>query len=143
LSSETAQAFHWVGSEMRADSALMAAATGGVFLSYAPLDTVAPYAIFGRQSGSDVTTVNQIRLFVHILLQIKAVGPQGQGGNFGVLETIANRIDALFKDRRNIGLASGGILACYRESELEYPELVNAQPWENLGGLYHLEVQGA
>ena len=140
--SETAQAFHWVSSEMRADSALIAAATGGVYLSFAPLDTVAPYVIFGRQSGSDVATVNQIRLFVHILLQIKAVGPSGQGGNFAALETIANRIDALFKDRRNIGLSSGGVLACYRESELEYPELVNEQPWENLGGLYHIELQG-
>ncbi len=141
--SETAQAFHWVASEMRSDSALIAAATGGVYLSFAPLDTVAPYVIFGRQSGSDVNTVNAIRLFVHILLQIKAVGPSGQGGNFAALETIANRIDALFKDRRNIGLSSGGVLACYRESELEYPELVNEQPWENLGGLYHIELQGA
>src|SRR6266581_630009 len=88
-------------------------------------------------------TVNAIRLFVHILLQIRAVGPSGQGGNFGVLETIANRIDALFKDRLNIPLSSGGVLACYRESELEYPELVNAQPWENLGGLYHIELQGS
>jgi len=128
---------------MRADSALIAAATGGVYLSFAPLDTVAPYVIFGRPSGSAVATVHQIRLFVHILLQIKAVGPSGPGGNFGVLETIANRIDALFKDRRNITLSSGGVLACYRESELEYPELVNEQPWENLGGLYHIELQGS
>ncbi len=128
---------------MRADSALMAVATGGIYLRFAPLDTMSPYVIFGRQGGSDVNTVNGIRLFVHILLQIKAVGPSGPGGNFGVLETIANRIDALFKDRRNITLSSGGVLACYRESELEYPELVNEQPWENLGGLYHIELQGA
>jgi Protein of unknown function (DUF3168) len=142
--SETSLAFHWVGSELRNDSALMAAATGGVYLNLAPVDTVAPYVLFGRQGGTDVMTVNGVRLFVHILLQIKAVGPSGPGGSFAVLETIANRIDALFKDRRNITLSGGGLLACYREQELEYPDpdVLTGQPWAHLGGVYHLELQG-
>jgi hypothetical protein len=129
---------------MQADSALMAAATGGIYREFAPMDTVPPYAMVQRQAGKDVNTVNGIRIKVHILMQIKAVGPSGQGGNYTALEIIANRIDALFKDQRNIGLpAGGGILACYREDELAYGEDVNAQPWSNLGGLYHIEIQGA
>jgi len=139
---ETAQAYQWVATTMQADSALMAAATGGVFREYAPMDTVPPFALVARQAGSDVNTVNEIRLFVHILLQIKALGPSGPGGSYAALEIIANRIDALFKNQRSVGLASGGVLACYRESELAYGEIVNGQPWSHLGGLYHIELQG-
>jgi len=138
--SETAQAFAWVDATMRADSSLMAAAVGGVHQGFADIGTVPPFVSYGRQSGSDVTTVNQIRLFVHILLQIKAVGPIA---NYAALVVIADRIDALFKDKRNIGLASGGILACYRDSELAYDDPpVNGAAWANLGGLYHIELQG-
>src|SRR5216683_6525759 len=137
--SETYQAQQWVASTMQGDAPLMAAATGGVFREYAPMDTVPPFALVARQSGSDVNTVNEIRLFVHILLQIKALGPSGPGGSYAALEIIANRIDSLFKNQRSVGLASGGVLACYRESELAYGEIVNGQPWSHLGGLYHIE----
>ncbi len=140
--SETAQAYNWVGSTMQADSALMAAATGGIYREYAPVDTVAPFVIVQQQVATDVLTVNAVRLFVHILLQIKALGPSGQGGNYGVLVTIADRIDALFKSVRDVGLSTGGILCCYREQSLAYSELINGQPWSHLGGLYHIELQG-
>src|SRR6266568_4228709 len=124
--SETAQAYQWAASTMQADSALMAAATGGIYREYAPLDTVAPFVIVQQQVATDVLTVNAVRLFVSILLQIKALGPSGQGGNYGALITIADRIDALFKSVRSFGLSSGGVLACYREQSITYSELVNS-----------------
>jgi hypothetical protein len=127
---------------MQADSALVAAAVGGVYREYAPVDTVAPFVIVAQQVATDVLTVNAIRLFVSILLQIKAIGPSGQGGNYGALVTIADRIDALFKSVRDVGLGTGGILCCYREQSLAYSELINGQPWSHLGGLYHIELQG-
>ena len=127
---------------MQADSALMAAATGGIYREYAPLDTVAPFVIVQQQVATDVLTVNAVRLFVSILLQIKALGPSGQGGNYGALITIADRIDALFKSVRSFGLSSGGVLACYREQSITYAELVNGQPWSHLGWLYRIELQG-
>src|SRR5258708_14160010 len=114
--SETSLAYTWVATTMQADSALMAAATGGVFQGFAPMDTVPPFALVARQGGSDVNTVNAVRLFVHILLRIQAIGPSGPGGNFAALVTIADRIDALFKAKRNIGLSSGGILPFSREN---------------------------
>ena len=140
--SETAQAFQWVASTMQADSALMAAAVGGIYREYAPVDTVAPFALVSQQAGTDVLTANAVRLFVHILLQIKMIGPSGPGGNYGALITGADRIDALFKSVRSVGLSSGGVLACYREQTIAYGELVNQQPWSHLGGLYRIELQG-
>ncbi len=141
--SETALAYDWIATTMQADSALMAAATGGVWREFAPLDTLAPFALVARQSGFDVATVNEIRIKVDILLRIQAIGPSGPGGNYAALITIANRIDALFKNVRNAGLAGGLVLACYRDSELAYGEIVNGQPWSYLGGLYHIELTGS
>ncbi len=140
--SETAQAFTWVATTMQADSALMAAATGGIFQGYAPELTMPPFIMVNQQAATDVLTVNAVRLFVRILLQIKVLGPSGSGGNYGVLVTIADRIDALFKSVRSVGLPSGGVLACYREQSVAYSELINEQPWSHLGGLYHIELQG-
>ena len=128
---------------MQADSALMAAATGGVFREYAPMDTVPPFVIVQQQSSVDVNTMNGTRLFTNKLMQIKALGPSGPGGNYTALVTICDRIDALFKNVRDIGLPSGGVLACYRESEIAYGEIVNGQPWSHLGALYRIELQGS
>src|SRR5258708_15752524 len=127
---------------MQADSVLMAAATGGIFQGYAPESTLPPFIMVNQQSATDMLTVNAVRLFVHILLQIKVLGPSGPGGNYGALVTIADRIDALFKSVRSVGLPSGGVRACYRDQSGAHSELINDQPWSPPVGLYHLELQG-
>lgn len=136
--SETAQAFGWLYSTMVADSALMAAATGGVFQGFADLATVPPYVLYIQQSNVDTLTLNARRLFTRGLFQIKAVGPTA---NYAALVTIADRIDALFKSVSSVALSSGGILECYREQSLAYDELVNGQAWSHLGGLYNIDLQ--
>jgi len=140
---ETAQAYQWVASTMQSDAPLMAAAVGGVWREYAPVDTVAPFALVSQQAGTDVLTANAVRLFVSILLQIKMIGPSGPGGNYGALITGADRIDALFKSVRSVGLGTGGILCCYREQTIAYGELVASQPFSHLGGLYRIQIQGS
>jgi hypothetical protein len=141
--SEVAQAYQWISTTMAADAPLMAAATGGIYREYAPVDTLPPFVIVQQQAGTDMLTVNAVRLFVHLLVQIKALGPSGIGGNYGALVTIADRIDALFKSVRSVGLGgAGGVLCCYREQTIAYGELIDNQPWSHLGGLYHIELQG-
>src|SRR5258707_4886007 len=73
--SETYQAFTWIDSTMRADSLLMAAATGGVWQEFANIGTVPPFALYARQGGSDNNTPNETRLFARILMRIQAIGP--------------------------------------------------------------------
>ena len=135
-------AFQWIDSEMRADTALMAAAVGGVWQGIATSGVVAPYALYNRQAGQDVMTLQAIRLWSSILMQIKAIGP---AANYAALVVIADRIDALFKDRRNVGFSRGGVLACYREQEIAYeePKLINGSAWSHLGGLYRIDLQGS
>ncbi len=138
--SETYQAFNWTTTTMRADSALMAAAVGGVYQGYAPIGTTPPFAIVSQQVATDALTLNAVRMFVHILLQIKAIGP---ANNYAALVTIADRIDALFKSVRTVGLSTGGVICCYREQSLAYEEIINGAQWSHLGGLYHIELQGS
>ena len=137
---EVAMAYAWIDATMRADTALMAAATGGVWQGDADIGTIPPFAAYGRQADSDITTLAGVRLYASLLLQIKAVGPVA---NFAALVIIANRIDALFGSVRATGLpGGGGVLSSVREGELELPEVINGAQWSNLGGLYRVSLQG-
>lgn len=138
--SELAQAFNYVVTTMQADSALTTAAVGGVWQGFADIGTVPPYALVTQQANADTLTMNAVRLFNSMLLQIKAVGP---ASNFVALVTIADRIDALFGRAGYVTLTSGGVLSCYRESALVYDEIVNGAAWSNLGGLYRIALQGS
>jgi hypothetical protein len=139
--SELAQALQWAESTMQADSALMAIAVGGVWLSYAPIGTLPPFAIMSQQAANDMLTVNAVRLFTDILLQIKMIGP---ATTYTATVAGADRIDALFKSVRDVGLSgSGGVLSCFREQIISYSELINGAAWHHLGGLYHIRLQGS
>src|SRR5258707_11151024 len=92
--SETYQAFTWIDSTMRGDVPLMAAATGGVWQEFANIGTVPPFALYARQGGSDVNTMNEVRLFVHILMRIQAIGPTAF---YSTIAPLPNRTLALFK----------------------------------------------
>lgn len=129
--------FEWLYGVLSGDTTLLSYATGGVWRAYAPPATVPPYVIMGHQSSQDVTTMNAFRLMTSALYQVKIVGP---ASNMTPLVNGAERIDQL------IGLTSGVvtngvILASYREQPLEVPELVNGELWENIGGLYRLQVE--
>jgi len=137
--SELAQALQWAESTMQADSALMTVAVGNIWLAFAPIGTVPPFVIMSQQSATDVLTVNAVRLFTDILMQIKMIGP---ATNYAAVVAGADRIDALFKSVRSVGLGTGGVLCCYREQIVSYSELINGAAWHHLGGLYHIELQG-
>jgi hypothetical protein len=139
--SEVAQAFQWVNSTMRADTALMSVAVGGVWQGIADLGTIPPYASYGKQADSDKLTVNAIRLWASILMQIKMVGPTS---NYAALVAGADRIEALFGNVRSVGLpGGGGVLQSYRDGEVALDDVVNGAAWAHLGGLYRIDVQGS
>jgi hypothetical protein len=95
-----------------------------------------------QQSGVDTDTANAHRLFSRLLVQIVAIGPSAQ---YATLQTIADRIEALFGSTRAFGLpGGGGVLECWRTQPLAYPEpLVNGKAWSRLGGLYQIDLQGS
>lgn len=138
---EIAQAYNWIDTTLRADSALMAAATGGVYQGYADISVIPPYALYTQQAGTDILTMNALRLWTSILMQIKMIGPASQ---FTALVTGADRIDALFKLVRATALpGSGGVLEAHREQTIAYEELINGAQFSHLGGLYRIDLQGS
>lgn len=137
---ESWQAIQWIASTAKADSALVAAATGGIWHEAADIGVTAPYMLFLQQSGTDTDTANAHRLFSRLLFQIVAVGPTAQ---YATLATIADRIDALFT-ARSVALSVGGVLESWRTQPIAYPEpLVNGKAWSRLGGLYQIDLQGS
>jgi hypothetical protein len=137
--SETAQAFAWIQSTLQADSAWVAASTGGLAQGFADIGTVPPYTRYMQQSNADSLTMNARRLFARGLFLIVAVGPTS---NYAALVTIADRIDALFGSTSSVALSpSGGILESYREQSYAADYPVNGQAWSELGGLYQIDVQ--
>lgn len=138
---EIYQAYAYIVGAMKADTALTAAATGGVWQGFAPIDTPMPYALVTKQSDHDVLTLNVNRVMSHLLLQIKAVGLTS---DYDTLEIIANRIDALFGKQEASTPPTGGIvLGTYRESQISYEEApAPGVQISHLGGLYDIDLQG-
>lgn len=121
------------------DTAFMALVSG-VFLSIAPTNTQPDWCVIGVQSpGADTLSANAVRLLAQPLVSVKLVGPAADMAN---LSAAYARADALLQPSgqplRNDPVT--GTLACYRVSALFLPEpqLINGEPWVNLGGLYRL-----
>ena len=138
--SEIAQAYQFIDSTLRADTSLMTASVGGVWQGIADISTVGPHVSYTQQSSADKNTVNAVRLFANLLIQIKAVGPSSQ---YVTLVTIADRIDTDFKRVGPVTLASGYVLACFRESTLALEEVVNGAQISHLGCLYRIQLEGS
>jgi hypothetical protein len=133
--------FQWLQYVLTQDATLMGYVAGNVFRSLAPATTQPPYIIYGYQSGSDVLTVNAVRLTSNLLYQVKVCGPASMDIT---LAAAATEIDKVLKRPAGIPITPdglGAILAGYRESPLIVDSEVNGEVWSNVGGLYRLEIQ--
>jgi hypothetical protein len=137
---ETAQAFRWVVTTAKADVALMSKATGGVHQGKAPIGTKGIIAQVTQQAESDTKTMQAVQVFARILLQIKGVG---DSSSFDDIEIVADRIEALFGDQRNVPLSPGWVLNSHRETIVSYEEFSSGVQKSHLGGLYRVTLQGA
>lgn len=138
---EQARSLQWLMTTLRASTALTAAAPGGVYDSYAPAGTATPFVIVQRQStGQDITGAGHQRFMNRALFTVKVVG---EAAKDAAMVTAADAIDAAL-DRQSGATADGHILACVRENDLEYPELVNGSVlWKHLGGEFTVWTQPA
>ncbi len=138
---EVLLALEWLTTTLNADSTLTGLVTGGIWRGSAPVEAVPPYVVMNFQAGSDVLTLNGVRLFDSLLFQIKAIGP---GTMTTTLLLAANEIDSLLKRTSGVPLTVdglGAILACFRESPVQIDSLVNGEIFTDLGGLYRIQIQ--
>ena len=128
----------WLYSTLSGDSTLLGYAPGGVWRYIAPTGTATPYIILQPQSPNDKITMNAIRIFSDDAFQVKAVAPETQ---FQAMINASNRIDTLINNKPVTTITGGTLLACFRERELEYNEIVNGALWQHMGGLYRLYIE--
>jgi len=134
-------ALAWLNNTLLGDSTLAANAPGGIHRAFALDGSAEPYVIFAHQSGSDVTTMNGVRLIVESTFQVKAVGTVDYQSE---VVAAATRIDDLMggeEGLRNIAVSGGYIYAVWRQSPLWADEgPTNGQIISNVGGLYRIQI---
>jgi hypothetical protein len=115
------------------DATLQGLVTGGWHLDQAPAGTVEPYGVIHQQSAPDMRTMNAFLMHTDPLITIRVIGSQTL---YPTLLQAAQRVDALLG--RTSGVAPDGqtITACYRENELNIPELVSGVIKSAVGGTY-------
>lgn len=105
----------------------------GIWTGVAPEGVSPDFCILQPQSMPDVLTATATRIMSRNLYQVKIVGPVSDYAN---ISRAYDRADQLLALVRN----SGGIIACFRESSIYLPEVVDGVPWVNLGGMYRVEI---
>ena len=121
---------------LTANSALMALCPGGVNRGTAPPGTAYPFIVMNLQAGSDVLTMNAVRLMTECVYQIKVVGP---ASTTVALATVDAAMDALIK--RTSGSSTDGLtLSFYRDTPIFLDENVSGIQYLNVGGLYRAQI---
>ncbi len=145
--SEAALGLQWLYGILSSDSTLSGLAPGGVWRSYAPPESQVPYVIISFHSGNDVTTLNAYRIMDDLLYQAKAIGP---AMDTATITQAAARIDKLLGGPPGLPTSGtimqgptqiGQVLACFRTAPIQVDELVNGEPWTNIGGMYRLLLE--
>jgi hypothetical protein len=140
-SHEVSLGFAWIYSTLAGDSTLSATLTGGVWRALAPPSTIAPYVVMIYQAaGKDSVAFRGTRAYSDLLYQVKAVGPSN---NYAALVSLSARIDTLLTLATQVAVTGGTILGCYRSAPLQIDEMVDADLWSNIGGLYRLMAKSA
>lgn len=119
---------------------LAALLPGGIWPDSVPPDKTPPYALYGYQSGFDTNTANGVRLLTQPLYQVRVSGPETM---IDQVATASALIDDVLKVQRNVPVSGGFVAACYRESPLQLPNIINGVKWVSVGGLYRTVLQQA
>src|SRR5260221_10660370 len=112
-------AYEFLTTTLNADSILTGLVTGGIWRGSAPVETVPPYIVMNFQAGSDVLTLNGVRIYDSLLFQIKTIGPAVQTTT---LLSAVNEIDALLNRTSGLQLTTdglGSVLARFRQPPLQ------------------------
>jgi hypothetical protein len=135
---EVGLGFTFLRSILSGDSTLRSYAPGGVWRDAAKPGTPTPYVVIGLQAGTDLTTGNRVRIWTSGLFMVRLVGPASQDQ---ALFNAAARVDELLTLNDIRAVTGGLIYTGYRESPLQYGELLSGELWNHVGGLYRLEIQ--
>lgn len=133
---ETTRVDEWLKTTLAASAPLAALVSTRIYGYVAPQGTTGNMVIYNWMGGSDLVAVSGYRALVNGLWQVKAVT---QSNSFAQAKAIMDIVDGLI--HRQTGSTSDSlILACVRESPVQYPEITNGIQYRHLGGLYRIQI---
>jgi hypothetical protein len=138
---ESLIADEWLYDTLRADGTIAAAVSTRIYADVAPQNATFPCIVFTAMPRRDVVVVGASRIWGAFEYNIRAIGP---AEGYSTLQDIADAIDsALHAKSGAADSGTGTVLACTREMEIRYPEIVDGVPYRHIGGLYRVLAQKA
>lgn len=139
----------WLKALLLADATLTGYVGARVFEGFAPnIDPATgktpayPLVVFSIQSARDVNGIGGARIMTVPILLVKVIG---KGGGYSDLQPVVKRIDALVHNPATasvtIDSVAYDILGAVRERPIQYPEDLNGERYNHLGGYYRCFVQ--
>ena len=139
--------FLFLAGILQVDATLSGLAPGGVWRGLAPPASSTPFVVMSHQAGTDVLTMNGVRLFVSMLYLVKAVGPSSATA---AVALAAARIDRLLGSPPGLpasgavivaSVTEGQVYAVFREMPLMIEEApVAGEEYINMGGMYRMQI---
>lgn len=146
MTHESIVAAKWLYGVLAADSTIT-----GIVLTYgdrynihdgvAPPNAPYPFISFEELSMSDVMNVSTARIGSRGTFKVVGVGQTWSYG--GVLQTLAERIDALLHSKQGSVSGGGYMLSSVRQSPFKQATFEEGKPYRQLGGIYELFPQGS
>lgn len=130
-----------IWSQLKGGTALTALLGGGtagtaIYEDHAPASAIMPYVVFNQQASTWEQTMGASRL-VDVIYQVKAVSGSAYPQEASAIDT---QIDALLHNA-TLTVTGYGVLACTRQSDIQYSEVAADQTFQHCGGLYRVELQ--
>lgn len=135
--SEIVSAETWLYTVLAADSTL-AAAVSGIYAHNVPENATYPIAFATMQRQDyDALAFGPFRIWSTVHYAVRGVAEAASYG--GVLETIADRIDAVLHAASG-STVQGTVYECVRTMPFAMPELTDGRYFRHLGGIYRVRV---
>lgn len=139
MSVESSAVAEWIYSNLAADNSITGIVDSRIYEGPAPQGSTYPIVRFEQQSTLDVMGATEAtRIMVNELWLIRAIGmTQSYRGD---LQTLANRIDALFHNTDG-SVADALVFSSAREYAMRLPEEDQGISYRHLGGIYRIYAQ--
>jgi hypothetical protein len=131
---ETLTVARWLYSTLADDTALTAAAPGGIHEHPAPMHATSPFVTFQMLVAADTQRVGTGRVLTRSEWLVRVTARDAPVSSLGIA---VDRVDALLTAICQ-ELTGGIVHSCARISPFQMVETPNGERWAHLGGIYRV-----
>ncbi len=135
MSAELTACKKWIMKNLTGSAALTALVGNRIYHRRAQQGSAFPYVIFAFQSSTERLGSGAARIFTRPAYLVKAVGNRVSDAD---LEAISELVDQILISAPQDRIGGVYVLSAYRETAIEYDELLNNERVNHVGGTYRL-----